>query len=206
MVSPTAAQKNGNDWMKTNEAGTGPFTLKTFTRDVAVQYVRYDNYWAGKAYLDAITLNIIADANTARMAFEAGQDDVFSSTVDAVTSDLIKKGYVLQARPGPLMALVPDSKHDTSPFAKLGVRQALSYAIDRDGMAKTLGYGFWEVVTQPNAAYQFGHIDSSQVPYKYDPAKAKQLLSDAGYAQGFTTSIITASSFAKDPSWPFKPT
>jgi peptide/nickel transport system substrate-binding protein len=199
MVSPTAAQKNGEDWMKTNEAGTGPFTLKSFTRDVSVQFTRFDGYWGGKAYLDGITINIIADANTARMAFEGGQNDVFSSSVDATTADLVKKGYILEKRPGPLMALVPESKHDTSPFAKLGVRQALSYAIDREGMAKTLGYGFWEVVTQPNAAYQFGHIDNNQVPYKYDTAKAKQLLSDAGYPKGFSTQIITASSFAKDP-------
>jgi peptide/nickel transport system substrate-binding protein len=97
------------------------------------------------------------------------------------------------------MTLVPDSKNDTSPFANLAVRQAIAYAIDRDGMAKKLGYGFWEVVTQPNAAFQFGHIENSQVSYKFDPAKAKQLLALAGYPNGFTTSIITASPFAKDP-------
>jgi peptide/nickel transport system substrate-binding protein len=199
MVSPTAAQKNGLDWMKSNEAGTGPFTLKSFSRDVSVQFTRFDGYWGPKPYLDGVTFNVIADANTARMAFEGGQNDVFSSPVDSVTADLVKKGYILQYRPGPLMSLVPDSKHDTTPFSKVAVRQAVSYAIDREGMAKTLGFGFWEVTYQPNAAYQFGHIDPGQVPYKYDPAKAKQLLAAAGYPNGFTTQIITASSFAKDP-------
>jgi peptide/nickel transport system substrate-binding protein len=199
MVSPTAAQKNGLDWMKSNEAGTGPFTLKSFSRDVSVQFTRFDGYWGAKPYLDGVTFNVIADPNTARLAFEGGQNDVFSSPVDSVTADLVKKGYILEYRPGPLMSLVPDSKHDTSPFAKLEVRQAVSYAIDREGMAKTLGFGFWEVTYQPNAAYQFGHIDPAQVPYKYDPAKAKQLLAAAGYPNGFSTQIITASSFAKDP-------
>ena len=80
MVSPTAAQKNGEDWMKINEAGTGPFTLKSFSRDVSVQLYRFDGYWGAKPYLDGVTFNIIADTNTARMAFEGGQDDVFILT------------------------------------------------------------------------------------------------------------------------------
>ena len=99
MVSPTAAQKNGADWMKTNEAGTGPFTLKSFSRDVSVQFTRFDGYWGSKAYLDGVNFDIIADANTARMAFESGQDNVFSSTVDSVTRDMVNKGFVLEARP-----------------------------------------------------------------------------------------------------------
>jgi peptide/nickel transport system substrate-binding protein len=199
MVSPTAAQKNGIDWMKTNEAGTGPFKLSGFSRDVSQDYVRFDDYWGGKAYLDGVKFNVIKDSNTARMALESGGADVFLSQTDAITADLVKKGYILENRPGPMMSVMPDSKHDTSPFAKLAVRQALSYAIDREGMAKTLGYGYWETVTQSAAAYQFGHIDNSQVPYKYDPAKAKQLLASAGFPNGFTTSIIGSNTFGKDP-------
>ena len=199
MVSPTAAQKNGVDWMKTNEAGTGPFTLKSFSRDVSVEYTRFNGYWGDKPYLDSVRFDFITDTNTARMAFEGGQDDVFNSNSDAITADLVKKGYLLENRPGPMMLLIPDSKHDTSPFSKLGVRQAISYAIDRESMAKTIGFGYWEVVYQPDAAYQFGHIDNSQVPYKYDPAKAKQLLAAAGYPNGFSTTIHAATTWGKDP-------
>ena len=104
------------------------------------------------------------------------------------------------------MFLIPDSKHDTSPFSKLGVRQAVSYAIDRESMAKTLGFGFWEVVTQPNAAYQFGHIDNSQVPYKYDPAKAKQMLAAAGYPNGFSPPLLPLPPAAKIRYWRCNPT
>jgi len=199
MVSPTAAQKNGLDWMKTNEAGTGPFKLAGFSRDVSQDYVRFDDYWGGKAFLDGIKFNVIKDSNTARMALESGAADVFLSQTDAITADLVKKGYILENRPGPMMSVMPDSKHENSPFAKLAVRQAISYAIDRDGIAKTLGYGYWEVVTQSAAAYQFGRIDNSQVPYKYDPAKAKQLLASAGYPNGFATTIIGSNTFGKDP-------
>jgi peptide/nickel transport system substrate-binding protein len=199
-VSPTAGQKNGVDWMKLNEAGTGPFTLKSFSRDVNEQYTRFDGYWGGKAFLDGISIQFIADANTARAALESGAADVFNSNTDAIVFDLVKKGYKLENRPGPLMVLVPDSKHDTSPLSKPGVRQAISYAIDRDSMAKSLGYGYWEVENQLSASYQFSHLDASQVPYKYDPTKAKQLLTAAGYPNGFTTSIIYTTTFGNsDP-------
>jgi peptide/nickel transport system substrate-binding protein len=200
MVSPTAAQKNGVDWMKTNEAGTGPFMLKNYSRDVSAQYVRFDNYWGNKPYLDGITILFIADANTARATFESGGADILSSNSEAITNDMVKKGYPMESRPGSMMCLVPDSKRDTSPYSKLGVRQAISYGIDREGMAKTLGYGYWEVVNQQSAAYQFSHLDANQVPYKYDPAKAKQLLAAAGYPNGFATSIIWTANFSNsDP-------
>jgi peptide/nickel transport system substrate-binding protein len=197
MVSPTAFQKNGADWAKLNPVGTGPYMLKSFSRDVSVEYVRFDGYWRGKPFLDGIRFLTVVDPTTARLLFQSGGADVVSVSSDAITNDLIKAGFVLEKRPGPMMNLIPDSKHATSPFADIKVRQAISYAIDRKGIANTLGYGLWEVVNQPAAAYQFGHIDN--VPYTYDVAKAKQLIKESGYPNGFKTSIIASTSFSRDP-------
>jgi peptide/nickel transport system substrate-binding protein len=197
MVSPTAGQKNGPDGMKLNPVGTGPYQYKAFSRDVSLDFVRFDGYWGGKPYLDGIKFIFVADGTTAQLAFQSGVSDIVSTSTDSVTADLIKKGYILEKRPGPMMNLIPDSKHTTSPFSDIKVRQAVSYALDRQGMANTLGYGLWEVVNQPNAAYQFGHI--ANVPYTYDLAKAKQLIKDSGFPNGFKTSIIASSTFSKDP-------
>jgi peptide/nickel transport system substrate-binding protein len=199
-VSPTAAQKNGLDWMKTNACGTGPFKVKSFARDVSLEYVRNDDYWGTKPYLDGIKATFIADNNTARASFEGGQADVFSSSVDSVTADLVKKGYLLENRSGPLLVLVPDSKNATSPLSKIEARQAISYAIDRESIAKTLGYGFWIPATQLSSPSQFAFLDPAKVPYKFDPAKAKQLLAAAGYPNGFTISVIHSNTFSNaDP-------
>ena len=197
MISPTAAQKNGIDWLKLNPVGTGPYQYKAFSRDVSLEYARFDGYWGGKPYLDGIKFIYVADGTTAQLAFQSGVSDVVSTTTDAVTADLMKKGFILEKRPGPMMNLIPDSKHTTSPFSDIKVRQAISYALDRQGMANSLGYGLWEVVNQPNAAYQFGHI--ANVPYTYDLAKAKQLMKDSGFPNGFKTSIISSNTFSKDP-------
>jgi peptide/nickel transport system substrate-binding protein len=197
MISPAAFQKNGADWVKLNPVGTGPYMLKSFSRDVSCEFTRYDGYWQGKPYMDGIKFFTVVDPTTAQLFFQSGGSDIVSVSSDAITNSLIKRGYLLEKRPGPMMNLVPDSKHATSPFSNLKVRQAISYAIDRQGIANTLGYGLWEVVNQPAAAYQFGHIDN--VPYTYDVAKAKQLMKDAGYPNGFKTSIIASTSFSRDP-------
>jgi peptide/nickel transport system substrate-binding protein len=197
MVSPTAAQKNGLDWIKLNPVGTGPYKFKSFSRDVSLEYTRFDDYWGGKPFLDGIKFIYIADGTTAQLAFQSGVSDVVSTMTDSVTADLIKRGYIMEKRPGAMMNLIPDSKHTTSPFADLKVRQAISYAIDRQGLANTLGYGLWEVVNQPAIASHFGHIDNS--PYTYDVAKAKQLMKESGYPNGIKASIISSGSFVRDP-------
>jgi peptide/nickel transport system substrate-binding protein len=197
MISPTAFKKNGADWAKTNSCGTGSYMLKSFSRDVKTEYTRFNDYWGGKPYLDGMQLLPIADATTAQLFFQSGGADVAGISSDIIVNDLVKKGYLLERRPGAMTILIPDSKHATSPFANLKVRQALMYAIDRPGICNTLGYGLWEPAYQPAAAYQFGHIDN--IPYAYDVAKAKQLMKEAGFPNGFKTSIILSSSFNKDP-------
>jgi ABC-type transport system substrate-binding protein len=197
MISPTAFQKNGADWAKLNPVGTGPYMFKSFSRDVSVQYTRFDGYWGGKPFLDGVNFIIVADATTAQLFFQSGGADVLSSTSDSVTNTMMQRGYNIEKRPGPMMNLIPDSKHSTSPFSDIKVRQAIEYAIDRQGIANSLGFGLWEAVNQPAAAYQFGHIDN--VPYTYDVAKAKQLMAASTYPTGFKTTFITSSSFSNNP-------
>jgi peptide/nickel transport system substrate-binding protein len=197
MISPTAFQKNGADWAKLNPVGTGPYMLKSFSRDVSVQYVRFDGYWGGKPYLDGLNYIIVADPTTAQVFFQSGGADVFASTSDTVTNNLIQRGYKYEFRPGPMMNLIPDSKNSASPYSDINVRQAIEYAIDRQGIAASLGFGLWEVANQPAAAYQFGHIDN--VPYTYNVSKAKQLMAASGYPNGFKTTLITSISFTNNP-------
>ena len=87
------------------------------------------------------------------------------------------------------MSLIPDSKNADSPLSKPKVREAISYAIDREAIAKARGFGYW----QP--AYQLANPGSpsflTDFPgHKFDQAKAKQLLAEAGLASGFKTRII----------------
>jgi peptide/nickel transport system substrate-binding protein len=197
MVSPAAAQKNGLEWIKLNPVGTGPYKFKSFSRDVSLEYSRFDDYWGGKPYLDGIQFTYIADGTTAKMSFQTGAADIISTKTDSVTADLVKQGYKLEKRPASMMLLIPDSKHANSPLADVKVRQAINYGFDRQGLANTLGYGLWEVVNQPAVAGQFGHVDNC--PYTYDVTKAKQLMKESNYPNGFKTTFISSTTVVKDP-------
>ena len=86
------------------------------------------------------------------------------------------------------MVAFGDSANPDSPFAKLQVRQAIEYAVDKQAIADTFGGGTWEVPVQPCSSRLLGYIPNFK-GRTYNPAKAKQLLAEAGYPQGFKTTV-----------------
>jgi ABC-type transport system substrate-binding protein len=189
IASPTFVEKNGDTYAAFHACGTGPFKQTAYQEGVKVRLERFDDYWGQKAYLDAIEGVFITDPVTQVMAMKAGEGDVTHSRDAKPMYDLKQAGLnILQNYMG-MEAMNFNSRDPDSPFANVKVRQAFEYAINKEAIIKTLGYGFWE------AAYQFpipgmtGYLDNI-VPRKYDPAKAKQLLTEAGYPNGFETTLV----------------
>jgi peptide/nickel transport system substrate-binding protein len=193
MISPTAFDKNGLEGARSNPVGTGPFKLGTFERGSKLTYVKWDGYWKkGLPHLDGIEYLFIRDSMTQQTAMQAKGDqrvDVLASTSGEQASTLKAQGMNVLSMPVGPVSLIPDSKNADSPLSKPKVREAISYAIDREGIAKARGFGYWQ------AAYQLPNPGSPSyltdfAGQKYDPAKAKSLLAEAGVASGFKTSII----------------
>lgn len=197
--SPATFEKYGNEWMKWNMVGTGPFKQTSFQRDVSLTTVRNDDYWdKGKPYLFGAQYLFVADELTRLALFKTGGADILNSVGNArIASELKAEGYVVASLPSGADAMVPDSANADSPWANLKVRQAAEYAIDKEAIAKAFGYGFWrgayQLPSPENQAY-----NPAIVGRKYDPAKAKQLLSEAGFPSGFKTKIIAPSSANRD--------
>jgi ABC-type transport system substrate-binding protein len=190
MASPAAYQKNGLDWMKTNMVGTGPFVQKDFQRDVSLTFTRNPNYWEQwKPYLDGIQLLYVADSTTSQVLFMSGGGDIMAVANPMVASKLRDNGYGIIKVNSNGAAMIPDSLNADSPWSKLKVRQAAEFAIDKEAIAKTFGYGAWEAAYQYNGSTSPAY-DATLTPRKYDVAKAKQLLAEAGYPDGVKTSII----------------
>lgn len=190
MVSPTAYQKNGKDWMKMNPVGTGPFKFQSFQRDVSLKFVKNTDYWQeGKPYLDAIEFPFFANETAGAIALKAGDGDMMTLMEIPVLKDLRANGFDVPYPPDAADTIAPDSANPKSPFADLRVREAVEYAIDKEGIANSIGPGFYQVADQVALPGYVGHIPDL-VPRSYDLAKAKQLLTDAGYAHGFQTEII----------------
>ena len=199
MISPTAFKKNGEEWCAKNPVGTGPFQFVSWEKDVRTVYKKFDGYWQkGKPYLDRIEYFPIGDSLTRELSFRRGELDLILTVSPKNVAGLEKDGYVIiRGRIGSgATAIVPDSVNPKSVFADIRVRQALQYAINSEELVKGVFYGEWEPANQWIYKGHWGY-NPSVVGYPYNPAKAKQLLAEAGYPSGFKTKLL----YRTTPEW-----
>ncbi len=198
-ISPTAFEKAGGgdiekskEWARRNSVGTGPFKVVDFKRDTYIKYARNDNYWRkGMPYLDGIESRLIRDPMTAMAMMEAGEADAWHETGEVQNIlRLEEKGFKVNWGPGYFWALLPNSSDPKSPLSKRKVREAIEYAINRPTLAKMIGHGKYEALHQMAPSFWPGYVPGYD-PRPYNPEKAKQLLTEAGYPNGFKTSIMT---------------
>ena len=193
VISPTAYETNGLDWARVNPCGTGPFELVTFQRDVEKVYERFDDYWQeGKPYLDRVIINIIADPTVQLASLLRGENDILGglNPTDAKTVKETPGLEVVQSQwtTGTFNCLAGDSANPDSPFADLKVRQAVSYAIDRESIKQYVYYDYAEVTNGLNSP-QCWTYNPNVAGYPYDPDKARTLLAETEYADGFDMTL-----------------
>jgi peptide/nickel transport system substrate-binding protein len=191
MVSPTAFEQKGADWARNNPTGTGPFLFESFQRDVDYIVKRNPNYWQpGLPYLDAVEISYVADPVTQKAAMEAGEAHMLQLEPSKMAKDLEDSGLLTVFKPITVYSFLPDSAHPDSPYANQKVREAVEYALDRESIAKAFSYGYWQATYQLPPPSSAAYNPDFNLARKYDPDMAKQLLSEAGYPQGFTTTIL----------------
>jgi peptide/nickel transport system substrate-binding protein len=193
MFSPTAFQKNGGTtWATAHYVSTGPFKFDSWTQDVSLKIVRFDNYWRGSPYpyLDAIQFTFVADPTLAAAKMQAGEADSWAAPLKEAT-DLKKQGFSLVTGVGGFYSeLIPDNASPGSIYKDQRVREALEYAIDRDALAEGLGYGVLKAVKQTGGPSTSQGYNPSFPQREFDPVKAKLLLNQAGVPDGFKTKIL----------------
>lgn len=201
IISPTSFEKNGIEWARNNPVGTGPFILDSFKRGELVSYKKWDGYWQeGLPYLDGVEHLLIRDVNTTRAAMlSEGPDQVHVAAVGSgeQAKTLEDLGFDILKFPIGPTALFPDSENPDSPLANRKVREAISHAIDREAIVKAKGFGFWEPAYQWANPGDLCYLDDFE-GHKYDPEKAKQLLKEAGYENGFDINLYILNTSDKD--------
>jgi ABC-type transport system substrate-binding protein len=177
------------DWMKNNMVGTGPFKVKSWQQDVSLVVERNPDYWQpGKPYLDSVEILCISDPVTAQATILAGDADILQTEADQKVNDLTAKGLKAVTRTVGVANMFPDSKNASSPLSNQKVRMAIEYALDKESMSKTLCGGLVSPAYQMAPPNVPGH-NPAITGYKYDPAKAKQLLTEAGFPNGVQFTI-----------------
>jgi peptide/nickel transport system substrate-binding protein len=198
MVSKAAYDKNGQEWMTKHPVGTGAFTLASFGMDTGMKLAKNPNYWAKDAkgnklpYLDGLDYTFTADATTILMMATAGEVDMVVSSVSPgkQLADYKEIGWRTNASYDANEVWVPDSAHEDSPWSKLEVREAAEYAVDRATIAEKFGYGYLQAPNQIPPRSTTAYDANYALGRNYDPAKAKELLAQAGYPNGFKTKLI----------------
>jgi peptide/nickel transport system substrate-binding protein len=184
MYSPDAVKKNGEDWAATHPVGTGPFILRDFQPNVSMSLVKNQNYWQkGLPYLDEILITQVTNPMTQMLTLKAGQANALYAAQESA-AQLRNEGYILQMAPGALISMFFDIKNSEI-FSKRKVREAIEYAIDKESICNGPGEGLYQPVYQIISS---DHPDYNKAcpPRKYDPARAKRLLVEAGYPNGFS--------------------
>jgi peptide/nickel transport system substrate-binding protein len=198
MVSKTACDKNGVDWMRQHPTGTGAFKFESYTSGLSFTVVRNPDYWGTDEYgnklpyLDKIEYICVSYIMTRMMSLQAGEGDVATLDVGKYAADAVSNGLTVTIGVSNPYGLYGDTANKDSPWANQKVREAVEYAIDKESITKAYGYGFSEAPYQLPGRGSAAYDPNFSLIRKYNVEKAKQLLTEAGYPNGFETDIICA--------------
>lgn len=184
----------GHEWLKTAYAGSGPFELNKWTPNESLSLVANDDYWDGAPEMKRVIIRSISEAASQQLLLQKGDIDIARNLeADQVNALKDNKDIKFDKRAkGTLWYLGLSQKNKY--LANPKVREALKYLIDYKGIADTILAGR---ATIHQAFLPDGFLGASDAnPYKLDVAKAKELLKEAGYPDGFTVTMDTRNTTA----------
>ncbi len=177
----------GNRWLTTHEAGSGPFRLDVWQAKDVLRMSRAADYWRGEAKMSRVVFRHLQESQTLRLMMEKGDLDIASNMAipdvralrhdPDLTIDAVRKGTIYY------LAMSMKDPH----FDNIKVREAVRYLIDYQGINKSLMTGYGELHQRP---IQAGMPATLPDPgYRLDVPRARALLAEAGYPDGFDTTL-----------------
>ncbi|MER2042797.1 MAG: ABC transporter substrate-binding protein [Pantoea agglomerans] len=177
----------GNRWLTTHEAGSGPFRLDVWQAKDVLRMSRATVYWRGEAKMSRVVFRHLQESQTLRLMMEKGDLDIASNMAipdvralrhdPDLTIDAVRKGTIYY------LAMSMKDPH----FDNIKVREAVRYLVDYQGINKSLMTGYGELHQRP---IQAGMPATLPDPgYRLDVPRARALLAEAGYPDGFDTTL-----------------
>ena len=177
------------DAEKTQPNGTGPFRFLDWVQGDRIEIVRNPDYWGEAVALEAATFKFISDPTAAFAAMMAGDVDafpVFPAPENLLQFEADPRFKVIVGNTEGETILSTNNKQP--PFDNVKVREALAHAIDRQAIIDGAMFGYGTPIGTHFAPHNPAYKDLT-ANSAYDPALAKQLLAEAGFADGFTTTL-----------------
>lgn len=178
----------------TAPVGTGPFRFVSRTPQQDFVMERFEDYWGAPAWLDKVTYKICENADALVMNLNGGSIDLCAHLTSAQASQLNQNFQVLEGTMNLVQAIYLNNQ--AKPFDNQLVRQALCYAIDRQGIMDMVADGHGTAVgSSIYPAFAKYFLPELVDKYPHDVAKAKELLAQAGYPDGFDMTISVPNNY-----------
>lgn len=189
-ILPTKLVEAQGDAFYENPVGSGQFKLDEWAKGSSISLVKNENYWEpGVPLLDGVVYNFVTDDNTRLLQLQSGQAQLIDFVpFSQVTSLQSTEGVAIDPAEIPSWILL-SLNNQKAPFKDVKVRQALSYAIDRDAVNEKIYAGLGAV---PNSVLPHLNLDGSDAdvpPVTFDLAKAQELMAQSAFPDGFEATL-----------------
>jgi peptide/nickel transport system substrate-binding protein len=182
MASPTAIKKAGKDYFK-SPVGTGPFVFAEWKKDDRISFKPNKDYWGGAPKLESLIVRTIPESATQLAELKSGGINMTFYGLNQNDMAQAEKDTTLTVKSLPaLSSYMLHFRAWKKPFSDLRLRQAVSYAINKENIAKFILQGKAQPGTAPMPKASWAYYPTD--PYPYNPDKAKALLAEAGYPNG----------------------
>lgn len=166
--------------------GTGPFRFAEWVEGSEVRLEKYPDYYGDVAYLDSVTFRIIEDTNAQLAALQAGDIDMVGVALSPENALQLEGNADIKVTEGSSTTEITMALNNTrEPLSDPLVRQAITHAIDKTAIVEGAMFGYGTVIGSHASPIEPYYEDLSET-YPYDPDRARELLAEAGYAEGLS--------------------
>ena len=195
IIPKAYVEKVGDEEFAAKPIGSGPYKFVSWSKDEKVVLEANDTYFGGKPAIDKITYKVIPEAASRIAALESGEADIIANVPTSQIERLSSLENVkVLSNPTTRVMFVGMNLIKDGPLQNEKVRQALNYAVNKQALIEgVLDGNATQIATISTPEYE--GYDASVEAYSYDPEKAKQLLAEAGYADGFSLEFSVTSGY-----------
>ena len=193
-IVPKAVVEREGAAFNQNPVGSGPYRFVSRTQGVKVELAANPSYWRGAPPFPRVEMHPVPDESTRIADVRTGRADI-TRILSSDDADQLKSDPQLNVlwTPTERVTMLELNAED-GPTKDVRVREAIAHAIDRDTLVEALLKGYAKPVNEPLTPASFGY-DPAIPAYGYDPAKARELLKQAGVAPGTKVSFLTSPAF-----------